>query len=123
MMGKFRDLKVWRRAKDLAVYVYRLTGQGEFTRDFSLRDQMRKAAVSGPSNIAEGDELGSDKQAVKHFYIARGSTAELLTQAIIALEIDYIGEDEFNHIEAECQAISGMLTRLIEARSASQPGK
>jgi four helix bundle protein len=118
-MGKFRDLKVWQRAKDLAVYVYRLTGKGEFTRDFSLRDQMRKAAVSSPSNIAEGDELGTDKQAVKHFYIAKGSTAELLTQAIIALEIGYIGEDEFNHIEAECQAISGMLTGLIKARSAS----
>ena len=69
-MGKFQDLKVWQRAKDLAVYIYKLTGKTPFTKDFGLRDQIRKAAVSIPSNIAEGDELGTNKQAIRHFYIA-----------------------------------------------------
>ncbi len=116
-MGKFRELKVWQRAKDLTVFIYRLTNQGMFAKDYGLRDQIRQAAVSVPSNIAEGDELGSDKQAVRFFYIAKGSSAEVLTQAIIALEIEYINEESYSHIQRECQSISSMLTRLIQARS------
>ena len=116
-MGNFQDLKVWQRAKDLAVYIYKVTGRGNFNKDFSLKDQIRKAAVSIPSNIAEGNDLSTDKQAVNYFYIARGSSAEVLTQAIISLEVGYIGKDVFEHIENECKAISGMLTRLIKARS------
>jgi four helix bundle protein len=116
-MGKFQDLKVWQRAKDLAIYIYKVTSRGTFSKDFSLRDQMRKAAVSMPSNIAEGDELSTDKQSIRHFYIAKGSSAEVLTQAIIALEIKYIDNNVFIHIEKECRAISGMLARLIKARS------
>jgi four helix bundle protein len=113
-MGKFEELKVWQRAKDLAVYVYKLTASWK---DYSLRDQMRRAAVSAPSNIAEGDEYGSNKQSVKFLYIAKGSSAELLTQAIIANEIGYIEKDSFQHITAETKAISSMLTRLIQSRS------
>ena len=116
-MGKFRDLKVWQRSKDLAVYLYRVTKKGQFAKDFGLRDQLRRAAVSIPSNIAEGDELGSNKQAVRHFYIAKGSSAEVLTQTIISLEIGYIEIEHFEFIEKECKAISGMLGRLIKVRS------
>ena len=116
-MGKFMGLKVWQRAKDLAVYIYKITREGEISRDFGFRDQIRRAAVSIPSNIAEGDELGSNKQAVKYFYIAKGSSAELLTQAVIAFEIEYIDKKSFSHIKTECTAISGMLGRLIKARS------
>ena len=76
-MGKFQDLKVWQRAKDLAVHIYKLTGKGAFSKDYSLRDQIRRATVSIPSNIAEGDDIGSDKQAIRHFYIAKGSAAEV----------------------------------------------
>jgi four helix bundle protein len=116
-MGKFEDLKVWQRAKELAVYIYKLTAKGKLSSDYGLRDQMRRAAVSIPSNIAEGDEYGSNKQAVKFLHIAKGSAAELLTQAIIAHEIDYIVNDELQHIAAECKATSAMLTRLIQSRS------
>jgi len=116
-MGNFQDLKVWQRAKDLAIYIYKITGRGKFSKDFSLKDQIRKAAVSIPSNIAEGNDMGTDRQAVNYFYISRGSSAEVLTQAIISLEINYIDRNHFDHIENECKAISGMLTRLIRARS------
>ena len=115
-MGKFQDLKVWERAKNLAVYVYTITNNGKFAKDYGLRDQIRRAAVSIPSNIAEGDELGTNKQAINFFYIAKGSTAEVLTQTIIAYEIGYISENVFQQINEECSAISGMLTRLIYAR-------
>lgn len=116
-MGKFMELKVWQRAKDLAVYVYKITKDGAIAKDFGFKDQIRRSAVSIPSNIAEGDELGSNKQAIRFFYIAKGSSAELLTQSIIAFEVDYIDKKCFKHIETECRAISGMLGRLIKVRS------
>ena len=115
-MGRFEDLKVWQRAKDLAVFIYKLTGQGEFVKDYGLRDQIRRAAVSIPINIAEGDELDTTKQAIKFFYTAKGSSAEVMTQAIIAYEIGYITREHFEDIKKECRAISGMLMKLIQAR-------
>ena len=117
--GGFRDLRVWQKGKDLAVYIYRVTSQGGFAKDFGLRDQIRRAAVSIPSNIAEGDELKTDKQSIHAFYTAKGSSAEVLTQAIIAKDIGYIDNDTFENIENRCREISGMLSRLISARSKS----
>ena len=91
-MGKkgFRDLRVWEEGKALAVYVYQVTDAGAFRQDFGLRDQMRRAAVSIPSNVAEGDERNTDRDAVRFFYMAKGSSAEVLTQALIAFEIGYL---------------------------------
>lgn len=116
-MGKFEDLKVWQKAKELAVYIYKSTDKGIFARDYGFRDQIRRAAVSIPSNIAEGDELDTNKQSMRFFYIAKGSSAEVLTHAIIALEIGYLDKECFEHIKKECTAISSMLQRLIQARA------
>lgn len=115
-MGDFQKLKVWQRAKDLAVSIYKLIDRAPFVRDYCLKDQMWRSAVSIPSNIAEGDELGTNKQSARCFYIAKGSTAELLTQAIIAHEIGYLAQAQFDSIKEECHAISSMLTKLIKAR-------
>jgi four helix bundle protein len=116
-MGDFQKLKVWERAKELAIFLYKLTAQGEWKKDYGLRDQIRRAVVSIPSNIAEGDELDTNRQAIKYFHLARGSCAEVLTQAIIACEIGYLSKEQFDHIEKECRAVSSMLTKLIQARS------
>jgi four helix bundle protein len=120
-MGKdgFRGLRVWQQSKDLAVYIYKITGDGKFAKDFALKDQICRAAVSIPSNIAEGDELDTDKQSIRHFFIAKGSAAEVLTQAIIALEIGYIDHNTFKEVENRCAEISKMLSRLIAARKKS----
>jgi four helix bundle protein len=117
--GGFRGLKVWQRGKDLAVYLYRITNSGAFSKDYGLREQVRRAVVSIPSNIAEGDERETDKEAVRYFYVAKGSSAEVLTQAIIAFEVGYIAKNVFEAIEKECMDISGMLSKLIAARSKS----
>jgi len=119
-MGNFQELKVWQRAKELAVFLYKISGEGVFAKDWGLRDQMRRAVVSIPSNIAEGDELDTDRQAIKFFYIAKGSSAELLTQTIIAHEIGYLTGQDFDHVKNECQAISKMLIGLIRARSSKE---
>jgi len=115
----FRELKVWQKGKELAISVYEITGSGKFSNDYGLREQIRRAAVSIPSNIAEGDELNTDRQAIRFFYMAKGSSAEVLTQAIIALEIGYINQETFAEIEDRCLEISRMLSRLISARSNS----
>ena len=116
-MGNFKKLLVWQKSKDLAVRIYKLTERGSFVKDFSLRDQIRRSAVSVPSNIAEGDNLDTDKQSTKHFFIARGSVAELRTQLIISNEIDYIDHKVFEELEKECDEISAMLTMLIRHRA------
>ena len=94
-----------------------MTESGLFSKDYSLRDQIRRAAVSVASNIAEGNELATNKQAVHFFHTAKGSSAEVLTQAIIALEIGYLDDKLFSHISNECKSISSMLSRLIQIRS------
>jgi four helix bundle protein len=115
-MGNFTKLHVWQKAKELAVNIYRLTDSGSYIKDYALKDQMRRSAVSIPSNIAEGDNLDTDKQSIRHFFIARGSTAELRTQLVISQEIGYISGDKYVEFEALCDEISAMLTSLIKHR-------
>jgi four helix bundle protein len=117
-MSNFENLKVWHRAIDLAVSIYKLTGENKlFQKDYALKDQMRRASVSISSNISEGDELGTDKQAIRKFYIAKGSSAELYSQLIISNKIGYINDVEVKYLLNESKGISGMLTKLIKSRS------
>ena len=95
----FLKLTVLNRAKDLAVFIYGMTHGNGFERDYGLKHQIRRAAVSISSNIAEGDELHTKKQAINHFYIAKGSSAEVFTQAIIAHEVGYIKDGALQHIQ------------------------
>jgi len=115
-MGKFEDLVVWQRSKDLSVRIYGVTLNKPFSNDFGLRDQIRRAAVSVPSNIAEGDESGTNRMAVKYFYLAKGSLAELYTQVLIAHEVGYLENEIKVDLTIECKAISSMLTNLIRKR-------
>ncbi|MBK9991576.1 MAG: four helix bundle protein [Verrucomicrobia bacterium] len=115
----FKQLKVWAEARDLAVEVYRLSSAGPLAKDFGLRDQLRRAAVSIPSNIAEGDERDTDKDAVRFFYIAKGSVAELRTQLEIALHVNLLTSDLVAPLETKSVLIAKMLGALIKARSAT----
>jgi len=116
-MGNFKELRVWQYAKELAVSIYKVTQSATFAKDFGLKDQIQRSAVSIPSNIAEGDELETNKQSVRHFYIAKGSSAELCTQILIAQEIGYLSHTEADKLTDECRKISIMLSKLIHARS------
>ena len=117
-MGNFRELLVWQKAKGLAVKIYKLVNKTQtISKDFGLRDQIQRAAVSIPANIAEGDELGTDKQSIRHFYIAKGSAAELQTLLIIAEEINYIENKVMEDMVNECKIMSVMLSKIIKARS------
>jgi four helix bundle protein len=112
----FKDLKVWQKAKDLAVLIYEISEDGKFGRDFGLRDQMRRSSVSIPSNIAEGDERDTDKESVRFFHIAKGSLAELITQVQIAYEIGHLPKSQYESIEHDCEELGRMIGKLIKVR-------
>ena len=118
-MSNYENLNVWHKAVELAVSIYKLTSKNSFFKyDLSLKDQMRRSSLSISSNISEGDQLGTDKQAIWQFYIAKGSTAELYTQLIITEKIGYLSGEEISYYLNECRSISAMLTNLIKSRSA-----
>ncbi len=120
-MGRkgFRDLMVWQKSKDLAVLVYQITSTGPISKDYSLRDQIRRSVVSIPSNIAEGDERDTDRDSIRFFFMAKGSLAELRTQVEIAFNIGYLSEEDYQKIEQDCEELAKMLGRLIQARQKS----
>ena len=115
----FRSLVVWQKAKALAVDIYRITNGDGIKRDYSLVDQMRRSAVSVPSNIAEGDERSSDKDSVRFFYIAKGSSAELATQLEIARDVGYFTSAQVEPLIVECLELGKMLGALIRARTSA----
>ena len=115
-MDKFKELKVWEISKDLAVEIYKIISEGLLQKDFGLREQMRRSAVSIPSNIAEGDERDTDKESVRFFYMAKGSLAELRTQIQIAYEIGYLNKEQFVRVENICINLGKMLGKLIKIR-------
>ncbi|GAB6272585.1 hypothetical protein KN63_05350 [Smithella sp. F21] len=120
-MGKgYKDLVVWQKARDLAVLIYSITSQTKFKKDYGLCDQVRRSAVSVPSNIAEGDERDTDKESVRFFFIAKGSLAELRTQIDIAYQVGYIDEKVFLDIEDKAIQIGKMLGALIKVRTLSR---
>ena len=117
----YRSLVVWQKGKALAADVYRLTTSESIKRDFSLVDQMRRSAVSVPSNIAEGDERKSDKDSVRFFHIAKGSLAELSTQLEIARDVGYFTATQVEPLIAQCEELGKMLGALIRSRNNSSP--
>ena len=110
---KIEEIEVWKRGCRLAVTVYEATKAGELSKDYALRDQIRKAVVSIPSNIAEGFERETNKEFIRFLYIARGSCGELRTQVYIAQSLEYLTKDVAVKIVEECKEISSMLTGLI----------
>ena len=118
----FKDLLVWQMAKDLAVKVYRAAESQDLKKDFGLRDQMRRSAVSVASNLAEGDERGTDREAVRFFFMAKGSVAELRTQLQIACETGSVKKPLYDSLEADYIRLAKMIGSLIRVRSqASRP--
>ena len=109
----FEELEVWKRACQVAIQVYEVVRE---SRDFSLRDQMQRAAVSIPSNIAEGAERGG-KDFVRFLRVARGSAAELRTQCYIAAKVGLLTSDQMNCFVTELKEISKMLTGLARSQN------
>ncbi len=112
-MGKnFEDLEVWKRACRIVVRLYDLLKE---SKDYGLKDQMLRAAVSVPSNIAEGSERGSTAEFKRFLNIANGSAAELRTQIYIAAKVYVLAPSETDTLIKELKEISMMLQGLIDS--------
>jgi len=115
MVERFEDLKAWQKSRDLVSEIYRVTGQTEFTRDFGLRDQIRRASVSVMSNIAEGFERGWGKDFHRFLVIAKGSCAEVRSQLYVALDIGYIDRSTFSELVDQAEEVSRIIGGLRAA--------
>ena len=109
-MLNFERLEVWKRGCRLSVEVYRVLAN---VHDYGLVDQMTRAAVSIPSNIAEGAERRTDKEYINFLHIAKGSVAELRTQLYIASKLDMIPREKAKELIQEAKEISAMLQAMI----------
>lgn len=107
---KYQKLLVWQEAMDLVAGVYRVTEPLPVTERFGLCQQLRRAAVSIPSNIAEGAGRHSDKEFIRFLNIANGSLLEVETQLLIALQLKYI--EEINELQNSIDKIFAMLSSL-----------
>lgn len=110
---KIEDLKVWQKARLVNLGIYKLSNKGSFSKDFGLRDQIRRASVSVLSNIAEGFERNGNKEFSQFLSIAKASAAEVRAQLYVAKDLEYISNDEFTEVVNGLIEVSKMLSGLM----------
>ncbi len=119
---RFEDFIAWQKARKLTADIYKVTSEGEFARDFSLKDQIRRAAVSSMSNLAEGFERGRPTEFHQFLSVAKGSCAEVRAQLYVALDVGYLTKPTFEALmvqATEVGKILGGLRRSVELRRES----
>ncbi len=112
-IGRFEDIEAWKDARRLAGTIYVISASGQWKRDFALRDQIRRAAISVVSNIAEGFERKSDADFGRFLSIAKGSAGEIKAQLYVALDQGYINQDSFNIVYEAADKVTRLLGGFI----------
>ena len=110
---QFEDFEVWQEARRLTQMIYRLTKAEKFSKDFSLRDQIQRAAVSVMSNIAEGFERGGNQEFTQFLYVAKASCGEVRSQLYVAFDQDCMPKADFEESIVAFRRLSGMIGNLI----------
>jgi four helix bundle protein len=113
IIRNFEDLEVWKRGCQLTRRIYMVTAGECFKRDYGLADQIRRASVSIPSNIAEGFEREALGDYRRFLLIAKGSCGEVRTQLYIAKSLAYLPKDESDDLISDCFKLSAMISNLI----------
>ena len=116
---KFEDLIAWQKARVLTKKIYEITNQGDFAKDYGLRDQIRRASVSIMSNIAEGFERFNKKEFHYFLNVGKSSCGEVRSQIYVSYDVGYIGSEKFNELKNDCEEVSRILGKLrstVEAR-------
>ena len=116
---RFEDLVAWQKARVLTREIYVASNEGLFARDFGLRDQIRRAAVSVMSNIAEGHERGNPGDFHRFLSIAKGSSGEIRSQLYVALDVGYLDPTNFQRLFSlaeESSRIVGGLRSAVDAK-------
>ncbi len=120
----FEDLEIWKDARHLTQAIYRLTAAEKFSKDFGLRDQIRRAAVSIMSNIAEGYERGGNPEFTQFLYVAKGSCGEVRSQLYIALDQGYTEQKQTDELMESFKRLSSMVSNPITyLRSSGMKGE
>jgi four helix bundle protein len=115
----YRDLIVWQKSMDLVEHIYRTSRRFPKDELYALTNQIRRAAVSIPSNIAEGQGRGSDPELLRFLRIAHGSLRELETQVLIAQRLGYSNESESNQSLEMAAEVGRLLNGLIRSKAGS----
>lgn len=111
---RFEDIDCWKKARELTKSIYSISLGVRFSKDFALRDQLRRSSISILSNIAEGFERDGNKEFVQFLSIAKGSCGEARAQLYVALDQEYISDMQFRSISEMAIEISRMLSGLIK---------
>lgn len=111
---RFEEIEAWKTARQLTLMVYKLTEQGAFAKDFGLKDQIRRAAVSVMSNIAEGFESRTNTQFINYLGHAKGSSGEVRSQLYVALDLKYVTQKQFEDAFELADKSSRQIRRFIE---------
>ena len=111
---RFEDIDAWQKARELTEAIYNVSADGDFGRDFGLRDQIRRAAVSVLSNISEGFERDGDKEFSQFLAVAKGSCGEVRAQLYVALDQQYIDKGEFDRLSGRAVQVSRLIAGLIK---------
>lgn len=110
---KFEDLGIWKLALKITKGIYDLTSKKEFFKDFSLRDQLRRAIISVSSNIVEGFEKNNNNEFIRFLKIAKGSVGETRNQLYIALTVGYITDQEFKRTNEDLENLVSQMGDLF----------
>ncbi|MDG4716168.1 four helix bundle protein [Winogradskyella marincola] len=117
-MAKFRSFEEiisWQKARELNKDIYNITNKNDsFSKDFGLRDQIRRSSISISSNIAEGFERETTKEFIRFLYIAKASSGEFRSQLYLAFDLNYINKDEFSKLNIKVNEVSKLLSGLIK---------
>ena len=117
MFKKFEEIEAWKLARELTKEIYQLTRTADFAKDWGLKDQIQRAAVSIGSNIAEGFGRRGNKEFVKFLWIAKGSAAEVQSQLYTAVDLSLIAKEQFDSLYNKTNLIQVMIFRLIGSLS------
>ena len=113
MITKFEDIEAWQKARELTNAVYSCSGKGAFAKDFGLRDQIRRAAVSIMSNIAEGFERSGSAEFLQFLAIAKGSAGEVEAQLYVAFDQGYINQEQFDSIKSTTSSTKKLIAGFM----------
>ncbi len=111
---RFEDIKAWQKAREVIVEIYGVTSDGAFAKDFCLRDQIRRSAVSVMANIAEGFGRKTNRDFANFLVIAHASAAETQSHLYIALDLGYISREAFEPLYSSLDAVSRMTMSLSQ---------
>ena len=111
---KFEDIEAWQMAREITIEIYELTSVGKFSQDYVLRDQIRRAAVSISSNIAEGFERDGNKELINFLSIAKGSCGEVRSQLYLAKDQNYFSDEKFEKTSKKLIRISSAISGFMK---------